>query len=223
MFGADAYSAEFVGFVGKYAQSGNPLFIPETRYNMEAKAIYVFGHHDAIGISLMGVERSPTPDPEMIHGYDLISQLAPLIRKHQGKGTMAAVWLGPKDPPKKVQLGNYTLEVGRLTPQLIPGTPAPQGPPPPSAAIFIAVGPDEFYAAGTDVGVMFSPNTPGPEYAGLGTVEEGVFVDGRWIPGRQISGDEVGQGQNLYLRTHPGNRIPDSYVGIQRFTLYRYR
>jgi hypothetical protein len=70
---------------------------------------------------------------------------------------------------------------------------------------------------------MFTPNTPGPEHAGVGTIEEGTFVDGRWIPSRQLAGDEAGQGQNLYLRTHPGNRIPDSYVGIQHFTLYRYR
>jgi len=223
MFGADAYSADFKGFVDKYAQSGNPLFIPETRGNMEAKAIWVFGHHNAIGMSLMGVERSPTPDPEMIRGYELIAQLTPLITKHQGKGTMAAVWLGPKDPPQKIQLGNYTLEIFRVVPQLVPGTPPPQGPPPPSAAIFISTGPDEYYAAGTDLGVIFSPNTPGPEHAGVGTIVEGTFVNGRWIPSRQLAGDEAGQGQNLYLRTHPGNRVPDSYVGIQHFTLYRYR
>jgi hypothetical protein len=226
MFGADIYSPDFVGFCAKYAQSGNPLFIPETRYNMEAKAIYAFGHHDAIGISLMGVERSPTPEPEMIRGYELISQLAPLIEEHQGKGTMAAVWLGPEDPPQKIQLGNYTLEVGRLRPRALPGAPPPQGPPPPpppAAAIFIATGPDEFYAAGTDVAVMFSPNTPGPERAGIGTVEEGKFVDGRWVPSRQIAGDETGEGQNLSLRSHPVDRITDSYVGIQHFTLYRYR
>jgi hypothetical protein len=230
LFGADIYSPDFVGFTAKYSQSGNPLFIPETRGEMEAKAIYAFGHHDAIGISLMGVERSPVPEPEMIRGYELIAQLAPLIIRNQGKGTMAAVWLGPKDQSQKVRLGNYTLEVARLGARFMAG-PAPVPPPaqpepatPPSAAaIFIAAGPDEFYAAGTGVSVMFSPNTPGPEHAGLGTVEEGVFVDGRWIPSRQIAGDETGEGSNLSLRTHPADRIPDRYVGIQHFTLYRYK
>jgi len=48
-------------------------------------------------------------------------------------------------------------------------------PPAASAAIFIAVGPDEYYAAGTDVSVSFTPNTPGPEHAGIGTVEEGTL------------------------------------------------
>jgi hypothetical protein len=233
MFGADIYSTDFVGFCTKYAQSGNPLFIPETRYNMEAKAMYAFGRYDAIGLSLMGVERSPTPEPEMIRGFELISQLAPLIAKHQGNGTMTAVWLGPNDPPQKIQLGNYTLEVARLgarraaaplptaAPPVAPA-PGPATPPPASAAIFIATGPDEYYAAGTDVSVTFSPNTPGPQHAAIGTVEEGTFVDGRWVPSRQLAGDETGEGQNLSLRSHPVDRIPDRYVGIQRFTLYRY-
>ena len=37
--------------------------------------------------------------------------MAPLISEHQGNGTMSAVLMGPKDPPQKIQLGDYTLEV----------------------------------------------------------------------------------------------------------------
>jgi len=76
-FAADIYSPDFVGFCARYTQSGNPLFIPETRGDMEAKAIYAFGRHDAIGLSLMGVERSPTPEPDMIRGFDLIDSWRP--------------------------------------------------------------------------------------------------------------------------------------------------
>jgi hypothetical protein len=134
---------------------------------------------------------------------------------------MSAVLLAPDDPPQKIQLGNYTLEVARMRSRVAPGATA--APPGYAAAIFIATGPDEYYAAGTDVSVTFSPNTPGPEHAGIGTVEEGTFVGGRWIASRQLAGDETGEGQNLSLRTHPVDRIPDAYVGIQRFTVYRYR
>jgi beta-galactosidase GanA len=231
---------QFVAWCAKYSQSGNPLFIPETRGNMEAKAMYVFGRHDAVGLSLMGVERPTATDPDMVRGFELIAQLAPLISKHQGNGTMTAVVLAPDDPPRKIQLGNSTLEVARMggrrpaapaagqAPAAAPGRgPAPAAAPGPApsyaGAIFIAVGPDEYYAAGTEVSVAFTPNTPGPEHAGIGTVEEGIFVNGRWIPSRQLAGDETGEGQNLSLRSHPADRIADSYVGIQRFTLYRYR
>jgi hypothetical protein len=37
-------------------------------------------------------------------------------------------------------------------------------------------------------------------------------VNGRWVPGRQLAGDETEQGNHLSLRS----------LGIQRVTLYRY-
>jgi hypothetical protein len=80
-------------------------------------------------------------------------------------------------------------------------------------AIFIAAGPDEYFAAGSGVSVTFTPNTPGLPLAGLATVEDGRFVDGRWVPGRRLAGDDDAQGQSITLRE----------MGIQHFTLYRYR
>ena len=216
----DIYSLpDFKTFCARFTQSGNPLFIPETRYDMDAKALYVFGRHDAIGLSLMGVERAVMPDEEMISGFEMISQLAPLIAQHQGDGSMSAVMLGTNDPPQKVRAGNYTMEVTRIRPR--PSAPPRAGF---TSALFIAVGPDEYYAVGDNVTVTFSANTPGPAQVGLGTVEEGTFVNGRWVASRQLAGDETGQGDNLRLRSHPADRIPgDGYIGIQHFTLYRYR
>jgi hypothetical protein len=227
LFALDIYNWDFASFCADYSRSGNPLFIPETRgnspYGMEARVLYAFGRHDAIGISLMGVERPlATPDPVLTDAYGLIAQLAPLISAHQGDGTMSALLLDPKGPPQKVQVGNYTIEASAMRSR--PG--APQGAPVVAdfaAAIFIAVGPDEYYAAGTGVSVKFTTNTPGPESVGIGTVEEGMFVNGRWIRSRQLAGDETGQGQNLSLRTHPADRNPDGFAGIQHFTLYRYK
>ena len=219
IFSPDIYSPDFVAWCEKYTRSGNPLFIPETNggRGSATKALYAFGRHDAIGYSPMGFDRSITPDNDQIGGYDLIAQLAPLIAEHQGKGTMSAVLLGPKDPPQKIQVGNYTLEVAFLAPRV---EPPPQGTPLLSAAIFIATGPDEFYAAGNDVSVTFSPNTPGPPLAGLATVEEGTFVNGRWVAGRRLAGDDAGQGDFLDLRKRFAG---DPDRGIQRVTLYRYR
>ena len=225
----DVYSdRDFVAWCEKYTQSGNPLFIPETRGGPEgaAKALYIFGRHNAIGFSPMGIDRSATPDVDLAGSYDLIAQLAPLIAAHQGKGTISAVLLkGPDDPPQKVQVGNYTLEVAFLNPRrAATGEAARQGPPPPGVAIFIATGPDEYFAAGNGVIVSFSPNTPGPPLAGLASVEEGVFVNGRWVPGRQMAGDDSDEGQYLILRKPSGCCAPPaSKNSIQRFTLYRYR
>jgi hypothetical protein len=212
----DAYN-DFSDWCAKYDRSGNPLFIPESRGGPEgaARMIYAFGRHNAVGYSPMGIERAAAPDPELTAAYDLITQLAPLISEHQGNGTMSAVLLrSPSDPPQKVPVGKYTLEVAYITPRRIAGEAPPQGNRTPAVAIFIAAGPDEYYAAGSGLTVSFSPNTPGPPLAGLATVEEGAFVKGRWVPGRRLEGDDSDEGQFLML---------GSKKAIQHFTLYRYR
>ena len=103
------------------------------------------------------------------------------------------------------------------------------------SVIIIATGPDEFYMAGSAVSVMFTSNTPGPPLAGSGTVEEGDFVNGRWVPGRQLAGDDTAQGDFLAARgdwksggwsgdtTGRGNNMMMRDLTIQRVTLYRYR
>jgi hypothetical protein len=213
----------FVPFCAKYTQSGNPLFIPETGAAQEpkARALYAFGRHDAIGFSPFGVDRVDRLgyDADLSAIYDIVSQLEPLILEHQGNGTMSAVLLDPNDPPQKIQLGNYTLEVTYWPirykmPLMMPGEPPP-GPPPPAAALFICTGPDEYFVAGSGVKVTFSANIPGPPRAGLGTVEEGTFVNGRWVPGVRLAGDDTGQGADLFETQR--------HIGIQRFILYRYQ
>ena len=232
----DMYSPDnatnFVVMLAKYTQSGNPLFIPEESPGVEgaARSLYAFGRHDAIGYSRMsgGVDRLETPDKDLIGSYDLIAQLTPLILEHQGNGTMSAVLLGPNDPPQKVQAGNYTLEATFLGSRRVgPSATAPE-PPPRAGAIFIATGPDEYFAAGNGLTVTFSPNTPGPPLAGLASVEEGTFVNGRWVPARRLAGDDTIEGDSLQLRWPLGSRVPlwaqrRSAEGIQHFTLYRYR
>jgi Domain of unknown function (DUF5597)/Beta-galactosidase len=227
----DIYDSDFASMCSLYTRSGNPLFIPETRgfppNNLATRVLYAFGRFDAIGFSPMGIERPATPDIELVSAYEVIAQLAPLISAHQGDGTMSAVLIGANDPPQKVSVGNYTLEVSYLMPRVQPPTPKPQPPFPNAAAIFIQTGPEEFYAAGTGVNVKFLPNTPGPQNVGLATVEEGVFVNGKWVPGRRLAGDDTGDESLVLPRLHEEPDHPalfgPSQKGIQRVTLYRYR
>jgi hypothetical protein len=227
----DIYDPDFPTMCAQFTRRGNPLFIPETRgfppNNLATRALYAFGRHDAIGFSPMGIERPAVPDIELTSAYDVIKQLAPLISEHQGNGSMSAVLLGANDAPQKIQVGNYSLECSFLKPRVLPGSPQPQPPFPNAAAIFIAAGPDEFYAAGNGVTVLFTPTTPGPPLAGLATVEEGVFVNGRWVRGRLLGGDDTSTPALVLPRLHiapdPPALFGPSFQGILRFTLYRYR
>jgi hypothetical protein len=76
--------------------------------------------------------------------------------------------------------------------------------------------------------VTFTPRTPGPEIAGLATVEAGRFENGRWRPTRQLSGDDILLDYDLAgaaARNQSGSGLrfnPDGPT-VQRVRLYRYR
>jgi hypothetical protein len=137
----------------------------------------------------------------LARSYDILSQLAPLILENQTRGRVAGVLLEELTPSQKLRVGDYTLNVAGNGPRRsVPGAvssdastaPAPHG-------IFIATGPDEYYMAGSGLTVTFSPDTPGPPIAGLATVEEGRFVNGQWVRGRTLGGDDTGQGNSISL------------------------
>ena len=196
-----------------------------------------------------GTRKAPG-DLALARSYAIIDQLSPLILENQGKGKMAGVIVIAEEPPQKVPLGNYALEVSYTRPRLnrmppksqvvqqdngfgqvtyTPAKPAPGAPATPVApapdenpdragAIFINVGPDEYIVAGSGpVDVTFSPNSPGDPIVGVLSIDEGKFVDGRWVPGRRLNGDENGSGK--YVRLN-GGVLPNG--AIQRVRLYRY-
>jgi hypothetical protein len=226
MLSPDIYGeGDFAAFCAKYTQSGNPLFIPETGGGptVAPRALYAFGRFNAIGFSPFGIDREDRlgNSPDLAALYDLLSRMSPLILEHQGNGTMSAVLLTSNAPSQKVPLGDYILQttywpIRYTMPLQMPGEPPP-GPRPPAAVLLISTKPDEFYAAGCGVKITFAPNPniPGPPYAGLGTVEEGTFINGKWVPDIRLAGDDTGQGSDLFeIQRH---------LGIQRFTLYRYK
>jgi hypothetical protein len=133
------------------------------------------------------------------------------------------VSLNRQNPAQEVQLGDYTLKV-----ELRRNRRAPNAMPELGYGIFIAVGPEEYVVAGSDVQVTFSPNTPGPPVAGLAVVEEGTYANGRWVPGRVLNGDEVQLRYDLDVaaassQSGSGLRFGPEGPSIQRVKLYRYR
>jgi hypothetical protein len=234
--GPDLYSPNLPDWVKWYRANDkdNPLFIPETDSTRGAYHLfYALGQHDAMGFAPFAIDellyspasgkwKEPT-DVALAKSYAVAEQLAPVILEHQGKGKMAGVVVSADDPPQKVALGNYVLEVSyarsRRPPTTPPAVTPAAAPPVPVGAMFISTGPDEYIVAGNGpVTVSFSPNTPGDPIAGIVSIEEGSFVDGRWVPGRRLNGDETGQGKFLRIG---GFGIPNG--SIQRVKLYRYR
>jgi hypothetical protein len=213
----DLYLQYFDEVCERFTRQANPLFIPETTDN-PSNVLMAFGKYGAIGFSPFFIERSVGPDTDLAAAYRVVSNLAPAISAHQGTPEIAAVRTRQGDPPVKLALGGYTLELtftGRGRPPIAPGAaPAPPAEHVPGSAILVAGGPDEFFmgAVGGGVRFVFTPATPGPSMVGLGEVQEGRFVDGKWTVLRQLAGDDTGQGEILTLRPNTTLRV----------TLYRY-
>jgi beta-galactosidase GanA len=214
----DIYFPNFAEWVRKYHRSGNPLFVPEAMPgpSNSVNALYAIGRHDAIGFSPFSIESlDEVTSKSLRESYDLLGQLTPLILEYQGKGLMSG--LLPEGPeqrlPQQLRLGDYILNITYERP-----TPAPaaqQASEVLSGGLVIAVGRDEFVFAGTGMTITFEAATPSEPIVGLLSVQEGKYVNGQWLPGRRLNGDQTHQGRHLRL-------VPGRF-GIQRIKLYRYR
>jgi hypothetical protein len=233
MLSPDAYGAkDFASWCGKYSRSGNPLFIAESSGGGAGatRLLYALGQ-GAVGLSVYGIEFTPVrridPAHELERIYKTVSQIMPMIVEHQGKGTMTSVLLTENGQVEKVQLGDYTMSVAFGNDRRPGGsTPAP----PPSnrsaGALFIMTAPDEMYVVASndvEVAVRFTPNTPGPPLVGVSMVEEGSFVDGRWVRGRSFVDHKTSFSDAPLLLPGAFHRIDaHSEHGVLRVKLYRY-
>jgi len=75
-------------------------------------------------------------------------------------------------------------------------------------------GKDEFLVAGSGFLVTFKPSSADGTIAGISSMDEGSFVDGKWVAGRRMNGDQDHQGRHMYL--------PAREYGIQKVRLYTY-
>ena len=120
----DLYLQYFDEVCARFTRNGNPLFIPETSAN-PVNVINAFVKWNAIGYSPFGIERSVGADTPLAATYKLITSLAPVIAAQQGKDRMAAVSLNQGDPPQKLSLGDYTLNLTAMGRGRIPIAPEP--------------------------------------------------------------------------------------------------
>ena len=66
---------------------------------------------DELGLAPPSPKATEPADLPLARSYATLAQLAPVILENQGKGKMAGVVVGAGEPPQKIALGNYVLEV----------------------------------------------------------------------------------------------------------------
>lgn len=155
----DLYDNGFTGWVAQYHRHNNPLFIPEIKLtdNDGVRAFYVFGEHDAIGISPFSIEDgSDHPDNSLVGAYRHLKELMPLLARYQGKGVMKGLLFDQQNKERIIEMDdlvltcrhNFTLP---WDPRATDGSTWPEG-----GGIIIRIDKDEYIIAGNGIVVEFA-------------------------------------------------------------------
>lgn len=216
----DIYFPDFTTRAAEFVRPGNPLFVPEAHNAGEpralANALYSFGQLGAIGFSPFSIESIGGAEEKRLGQlYAMLADLAPTLHAARAKG--GAAGFAPRvsfegnvdDAPQKVEMGDYRFTVTFID----PWTPRDQQRPGEHAGMILRTGPEEFLVVGA--GVTVTAEALDGRRAGLESVDEMHFADGKWVAGRRLNGDQTHQGRHV--------RLAPGAVQVQRVRLYRYR
>jgi len=215
LFAPDIYFPDLKHWCDLYTRSSNPLFIPEIRFEngVDAKAFFVFGNYNCLSFSPFSIESTEHPKKEPIgKAYDVLEQVTHLITRYQPTGGVKGFLLEKDSLSKGVTIGNYHLTIDHEY-RLGWSAGAKDNVWPLAGCIIMSNAPDELYVAATGVVITFASTTANRR-AGFLTIDEGKFLNEKWIPGRRMNGDQDHQGRHV--------RIPVGDYSIQHVKLYTY-
>jgi beta-galactosidase GanA len=200
-----------------YTRQGNPLFIPEHRFDntVAAKASFVLGHYEAIGFSPFSIESSDHPEDEPLGKlYSLIDQLTPVITANHGQDKIEGVLFDKENQESIFRLGDYEF-TAKHSYTLGYEANSKNEIWEPAGALIVQTNDKEFYLAGSGVVLTFK-NLKNPELiVGILKADEGRFEEDKWNVIRHLNGDQTHQGRHV--------RIFLDDFSIQRFELYNYK
>ena len=213
----DFYFPDLKRWCDLYTRQGNPLFIPEHRFDntVAAKAAYTIGHYESIGFAPFSLESSGNPESESLgEMYNVINQLMPVITSQQGQDKIEGVLLDKQNQESVFQLGNYEFKV-RHSYTLGYENNSRNEKWNMAGAIFVQTDDDEFYIAGSGIVVTFRNLSNPTLNVGILKVDEGRFENSKdWKVIRHLNGDQTHQGRHIRI-------FLDNY-SILRFELYNY-
>lgn len=216
----DNYSATFGLSAANFVHNGNPLLVPEAcaiwrndTLSAGPKAFFCFGHFKAIGFSPFGIDHHIYHSSHPIKkAYEVLDNLGPLIANAQIEDRINGFMEGDDESPAYFQLGDFIFKPGYKLQKdsLITGY-----------GLIIQISEYEFIVSGNACHVRYESANSSKPNSQLVSVEEGKFVDGKWLKKRTLNGDEFG----IKLPPNPYNIASDVYlddISILRIKLFNY-
>lgn len=212
----DIYMPEYTHYttvLDRYARPDNPLFVAETG-NREEYARYFFSAlgEQAIGWSPFGIDFShytnwplgaKRVDAETLApfalNYAIARPAARVIAQASFEGKVRGTAEQPDQAVQTVKIDDrWNMVVTYGVPQFWfqgepPGNPEPIG-----RALVVQLGPDEFLVAGAHARINITAADPAVAARQIyDFVDEGTYVDGKWVFRRRWNGDQTDYGLNF--------------------------
>lgn len=216
----DNYSTTFGLSAANFVHNKNPLLLPEAcaiwmndTISAAPKSFFCFGHFKAMGFSPFGIDHHTYHSNHPIkNAYAVLENLMPLITKAQVEDKINGFMEGDEASPTSFQLGDFIFkqDYNLQKNPLIKGY-----------GLIIQISEDEFIVSGNACHVEYESADSGKPNCQLLSVEEGKFVDGKWIKKRTLNGDEFG----IKLPPNPYNIVSDVYlddISILKIRLFKY-
>ncbi len=207
----DFYNPDTRYWCDLYVRAGNPLFIPEMKFDrsVAAKVFLVVGHYKALGFSPFSIESESDASGPRGRSYDILQQLSPVISGRKWLAMEGFLFDG-QHKTYTIKMGNYDITCSHynILPWANGGRDSLWGS---TGGLIIQTGPDEFIVAGTGFAATFNHSDPG-RVTNIASCDEVKYINGREVLGRRMNGDQDHQGRHVRFAT-------DEW-GIQKLKLY---
>ena len=221
--------------IEQYNRPGNPVFIPEFRPGLQSanEAFWVYGEQDAVCFSPFGIDDIRPEDDPITKTFEVLSQVKELILEHRGKESMTGFYIDTSESSATFEMGGYSIkaDLAGFSIAAVAGFTSTEKAATMAGGIVINIGPNEFIAIGKDYRLSFTPTSPDPnkQLIDIEYMDEGTFVNGKWLTTRRLNGDE-GTGGGDYgfgFSTNKAGTLKfpknaDGRYTIIRFKMYRY-
>jgi len=214
-YGPDIYVDYFRDVCDEYCSDGNPLFIPEVRQTADTVGFYLYavGKHNAMCFAPFGVEdmmggggqmdanvlallnisadaMKSGPNAGVLLGdvYKKVANAEDLIEKAHREGKIYGFLdAGQGTRSEFVHLTNLDLQFsyGGMNP--MGGRPAGAAA---AGGLVIELGDYEFAVLAANCSMSFATKPDSPYSLNIISKEEGEYVNGQWVRGRILNGDE---------------------------------
>jgi hypothetical protein len=220
----DIYVDDFKGVLAEYSRSGNPVWIPEAK-DQTGNMFWALGHHSALGFAVFGID-DLNEKGQLAKAYDVLDEMLPQLAGWQAAGKVEGILILEGENSQVISIGGYKITISKprmfgqpvaeagddkkllaggisLNSRSMPDDNRPFG-------MIINTGADEFLFIGSNLSPSFSVESPGTGKVAIGSIDEGLYENGNWVPGRRLNGDE---GWPV---------LPKGKIGMLKIKLYRY-